>query len=378
MELKDFADEFGPEMIVEVYDPHTGMKGFTVIDNTALGPGKGGIRMTESVDVKEVFRLARTMTWKCALADLPFGGAKSGIIYDKKNPVGKDELMASFSRAIKPICPLKYVAAPDINTTEKEMELFAEVNGDFSSTTGKPANYCKVKNGKKMCGIPHEFGSTGYGVSYATQVALRHKKINVKGATIAIEGFGNVGTCPFEDLEKAGAKIIAVSDSKGCLYNPKGLNFAEVMKIKKETGSVVNGNGEKIDGKKIFELEVDVLIPGALPDVINEGNVDKVKAKIVVEAANIPMSLEVEKKLGKRALIVPDFVANAGGVISSYVEYIGESPEFMYKMVKEKIEKNTELVLSRAEAKKISPRDSAMEIAVERVRLAMAKRNKKY
>ena len=127
MEIAKFADELGPEKILEVYDSKSGMKGFTVIDNTSLGPAKGGIRMTSSVDVEEVFRLARAMTLKCALADLPFGGGKSGIVFNEKD--NKESLIKSFSRAIKPICPSQYVAAPDINTSEKEMQIFTKENG---------------------------------------------------------------------------------------------------------------------------------------------------------------------------------------------------------------------------------------------------------
>ncbi|MCH7568931.1 MAG: Glu/Leu/Phe/Val dehydrogenase [Nanoarchaeota archaeon] len=378
MQIVEFADEFGPEKVLEVYDPKTGMKGFTVVDNTALGPAKGGIRMTPTVDVKEVFRLARTMTWKCALADIPFGGGKSGIIFDEKKDADKKlDLVRSFSRAIKPICPSLYVSAPDVNTSEKEMQVFVEENGNFNAATGKPLALCRDIYGKKVCGLPHELGSTGYGVSYATQVALKYRETDIKGASIAIEGFGNVGTFAFKDLEEAGAKIVAVSDSKGCLFNESGIKYEEIYEVKKKTGSVINGKGKKIDGKKIFELDVDVLIPAALPDVINEKNMNKVKAKVIVEAANIPMTLEVEKKLSKRILIVPDFVANAGGVISSYAEYVGKGPDYMNKLVKDKLLKNTDFVLKRAMQKKISVRDVAMEVAVERVRKAMAKRERK-
>lgn len=377
IDLLEFVDELGPEKIVEVYDPQTGMKGFTVIDNTALGPAKGGIRMTPDVDVKEVFRLARAMTLKCALAGLPFGGGKSGIIFDpKKDKDKKRDFIRAFSRAIKPVCPSQYVAAPDINTSEKEMEIFVKENGQFNSATGKPLAFCRKKLfRKKVCGLPHELGSTGYGVAHSTEVALRHMKIQINGATIAIEGFGNVGTFTFKKLEEMGAKIVAVSDSKGALYNPDGLKYQEVMKVKMDKGSVIFGKGKKIPGEKIFELPVDVLIPAALPDVINKNNMNKVKAKIIIEAANIPMHIDVEEKLSKKILIIPDFVANAGGVISSYAEYIGKGPEYMHELVKRKLCDNTDLVLKHAFEKKITPRKAGMEIALGRIKRAMEKRN---
>ncbi len=377
MEITDFADEYGPEKVVEVYDPLTGMKGFTVIDNTALGPAKGGIRMTPSVDVKEVFRLARAMTWKNSLADLPFGGGKSGIIWEKKDAAKKLDFIKSFGKSLRGIAPQMYVAAPDVNTSEKEMEYFVKANGEFNSATGKPMSFSKIVKGKKVHGLPHELGSTGLGVFYATDVTLKHQNMDMKGTTIAIEGFGNVGSFAFQYLEKAGAKIVAISDSKGCLYNPEGLKYEEVKTVKEETGTVTNGKGKKLVGSELFELPVDVLIPAAMPDVINIKNMDKVKAKVIIEAANIPIPLDVEAKLSKKVLIVPDFVANAGGVISSYVEYIGKGEDYMRKLVQEKIVKNTSLVLKNASKKGISPREAAMDIAASRVKAAMKKRAKK-
>jgi len=380
MELEQFSDEFGPEKILEVYDPKSGMKGVVVIDNTARGPGKGGIRMTSTVDVTEVFRLARTMTWKCALADLPFGGAKSGIIFNPKThpKEKKREVMEAFARALKPVCPSMYIAAPDVNTAEEEMRWFAEANGDWRACTGKPKDMC-MDSKKQCCGIPHEFGSTGFGVAHAAAVASQHAGIEIKGAKVAIEGFGNVGTFAAKHLSEWGAKIVAVSDSKGVIYNESGLDYEQLMKIKTATGSVINYKpGKVLQGKELFELPVDILIPAALPDVINKENVHKVRAKIIVEGANIPMVPEMEKILHDRGiLVVPDFVANAGGVISSYAEWRCETPEDMFKLVEEKIKANVELVLETAQADHIMPREAAMEIAKQRVKEAMEARKSK-
>ncbi|TAL47551.1 Glu/Leu/Phe/Val dehydrogenase [archaeon] len=355
-------DEFGPEYVIEVYDPETKLKGILVIDSTARGPGKGGIRMTPTVNAEEVFRLARAMTWKTALADLPFGGAKSGIIADPKkiSREQKEALVRAFSRALKIVCPSKYVAAPDMNTAEEEMKWFAEENGSMQSCTGKPAD---------MGGIPHELGSTGFGVAHSAVVAMEHAGMDVNGASVAIEGYGNVGVFAAKFLSEFGAKIVAVSDSKGVIYDENGLDVEKLMQVKQQTKSVINYKpGNVLRGEEIFELSVDVLIPAAQPDVINERNVDKVKAKIIVEGANIPMSVEIEEKLhDKEILVVPDFVANAGGVISSYIEYIGGTPEEMFKMVEEKIKKNTKIVLDRARSDDVSPRDAAMKIAKERI-----------
>ncbi|MFH1127233.1 MAG: Glu/Leu/Phe/Val dehydrogenase [archaeon] len=359
-------DEFGPEKIVEVYDPKTGMRGITVIHSTALGPAKGGIRMEKDVTRDEVFGLARAMSWKCALADLPFGGGKSGIIGDPKAP-NKQEIVAAFSRALKQEIPSQYVAAPDMNIAEGEMRTFANANGSLQSCTGKPLD---------MKGLPHELGSTGFGVFLATLVALKHKGMDVDGATVAIEGFGNVGQFTAKFLAEKGAKIVAVSDSKGTLYNPDGLDVLKLIEVKERTRAVGNyADAEKMTTEELFGLDVDVLVPGARPNVITDKNVSLVKAKIVVEAANIPMTYDTEKKLhDKGVLVVPDFVANAGGVISSYVEYIGGDNDEAFRMIEEKINKNTELVLSRAEKEGVMPRDAALAIAKERIRKALDRR----
>jgi glutamate dehydrogenase/leucine dehydrogenase len=369
-------DEYGPELIFDVYDPATKLRGVTVVDNTALGPAKGGIRMTPSVSVDEVARLARAMTWKCALADLPFGGGKSGIVADPKtiSIEKKHALMTAFGRALRPIAPSKYIAAPDMNTAEQEMEIFAKANGNLKSCTGKPATLC-IKPGVG-CGIPHEVGSTGFGVYHATLVAAAHLGIKVKNMSVAIEGFGNVGSFTAKFLSEAGAKIVAVSDSQGVIYNQKGLDFKALSAVKEKTKSVINYKpGSVLKNEEIFSLNVDVLIPSAMPDVIHKDNVESIKSKILVEAANIPMTFDIEQQLYERkVLVVPDFVANAGGVISSYAEYMGKTVGDMFPLVEEKIKKNTKLVLDNAKKKKCSCRDAAMDISVKRVTDAMKKR----
>lgn len=379
MHLEKFADEFGPEKIIEVYNPKIGLKGILVIDNTALGPGKGGLRMTPGISANEAFRLARTMTWKCALAELPFGGAKSGIMEDAKN-ISKEKkrgLIEGFARAIRRLSPEEYIAAPDMNTGEEEMLWYAEANGNWRSCTGKPADYCMQLFGKEgeKCGIPHEFGSTGFGVAHSALVACRRAGLDAGEASIAIQGFGNVGSFAARYLSELGLRIVAVSDSKGCIYNPSGIDISELLKVKQETGSVINYKpGEKLKGEDLFTLPVDILIPAAQPDAITKENAGKIKAKIMVEAANIPAAPEVEEELHARGILaVPDIVANAGGVISSYAEYRGYNPSRMLQTVEKKIVKNAELVLDNASKMGIKPRDAAMEIAVKRVREAMEK-----
>jgi glutamate dehydrogenase (NAD(P)+) len=355
-------DRFGPEKILEVYDAKTGMRGFTVIDNIALGPGKGGIRMTPTVSVDEVARLARAMTWKCAMAGLPFGGAKSGIVADSKKLMQKQKeaIVRAFSRAINPVCPSLYVAAPDMNMAEEEMRWFAGENGDMKSCTGKPAD---------MGGIPHELGSTGFGVYHSALAAAKHAGIGISKATFAVEGFGNVGVFAAKFLTEAGAKLIGASDSKGLLLDESGIDFAKLEKVKAEKGTVTAyGSGKVLPPKDIIGLAVDILVTAAVPDLIADGDAGKVRAKVIVEGSNIPMSGKAEEELHKRGiLVVPDFVANAGGVISSYVEYIGGSKERMFRMVEDVVTANTKEVLERAKKHGISPRQAAMKMAEERV-----------
>jgi len=306
------------------------------------------------------------MTWKTALADLPFGGAKSGIVADVKNISLKQKrnLLFYFGRALKFIAPRLYVAAPDINTGEREMQWFVEGNGSLKSATGKP---------KRLRGIPHEYGITGYGVAQATLMAAKHIGLNIYDAIVAIEGFGNVGSFTAHYLSNMGANIVAVSDSKGVIYNKEGIDVKKLAQVKKKTGTVIDYElGRVLQNKEIFTLPVDILIPAALPDVINRKNVNYVETKIVVEAANIPATPAIGQILHERSiLVVPDFAANAGGVISSYTEYCGHGLKHAFDLTERIIKKNVKLVLEKAEKEKVNPRDAALEIAKERVRKAM-------
>jgi glutamate dehydrogenase (NAD(P)+) len=364
-------DKFGPEYIVNVYDPKIGMEGFLVIDNTVLGPGKGGIRMTPDVTIEEVFRLARTMTWKNALAELPFGGAKAGIVWQGGPDKLKKEYIQSFARAIKLFTPRKYIAGPDVNTGEKEMQWFVEATGNWRSATGKPANLCMKVFGKpgEKCGIPHEFGSTGFGVAQATAIASQIVGIPLKNALVAIHGFGNVGSFAYKYLTEMGALVVALTDKSGAFYAKQGFNHKELSKIIKERKSLSDlKTCSRISNDEFWALPVDILIPASVTDVINKSNKDRIKAKIIVEAGNIPMSEAIEEELFKKGiLIVPDFVANAGGVISSYAEYRGYNPKRMFETVKKKITKATKWVLKESIKKNKNPRFVALEIAKNKI-----------
>ncbi len=362
-------DKFGPEYMVEVYDPATGMRGFLVIDNTAIGPGKGGIRMTANVTAEEVYRLARTMTWKNSIADIPFGGAKGGIVWPGGDKQLKKKFVQAYARAIAPLIPKKYIAGPDVNSGEEEMKWIAEAVGIWNASTGKPANYCSGSGKSKKCGLPHELGSTGFGVVESTEVAAELAGIPLKDATVAIHGFGNVGTFAWQFLTEKGAKITALADRSGAVLSKSGLDKKLVEKAIKGGKRLADVFPEcRISEREFWSLPVDILIPASVTDVINESNKKAVRAKIIVEAGNIPMSDKIEDEFFKKGiLIVPDFVANAGGVISSYAEYMGYSPEKMFKLVSGKVRSATRLVLTQSLKERRNPREVGMEIAVKKV-----------
>jgi len=372
-----FLDSWGPEEVTQVYDPNTGMQGFLVIDNTALGPGKGGIRIGANVTPLEVFRLARAMTWKCALADIPFGGAKSGIRADPYT-IDKLRFVKEFAKKIAPSVPSRYVSAPDMNVGEKEIEAFVETIGDRQAATGKPA---------KLGGIPHELGTTGFGVGVALE-----KSFEMIGNTIGlpkdladtrviIQGFGNVGLWIAKYLSSKGAKIIALNDYWGTIYNTEGIDIHKAEKhayATSEQTSIKNyKEGSILSRDAILGLDCDILVPCAVGNVINEGTWPSIRAKMIVEGANNATVPIVERQLFEKGIIiVPDFLANAGGVIGSYVEYKNGTEEEAFSMIESKIKKNTECVISDAMDRKLTPRQVALEIAQQRIMDAMEKQGK--
>jgi len=370
-------DEWGPEKVLQVYDPDTGMKGVLVIDNTSTGPGKGGIRFAQSVTPLEIFRLARTMTWKCAAAGLPFGGAKGGIIADP-NIVDRVSWMKSFAKMIRPYCPSQYIAATDVGTTELDMAIFAHEIGDMRACTGKPS---------ELGGIPHELGTTGYGVSVALQTALNIlKELKITHlpqrtqTRVVIQGFGNVGSFAARFLDQNGIKVVGVSDVSGFIYSKdeKGLNIPKLMKDMKGKAKLsdLQDYGYDIrDKDEIFEIDLEIFIPAAMGGVINNKTAPKLLGngvKMVVEAANIPTTSDACDYLHKNKIwIVPDFLANAGGVIGSFVEYQGRTEKEAFDLIEYKITKNIKEVLTEAIMREVNPRKIATELSKQIVYRAM-------
>jgi len=358
-QIFEYVDEIGPEKIVHLYEPRTKMKAIVVIDNIAAGPAIGGVRMAPDVTFNEVRRLARAMTFKNVMAGLPHGGGKSGIIADPKT-ANKEHVIRTFARGIKNL--LEYIPGPDMGTDEVSM---AYVYDEIARAVGLP---------RELGGIPlDEMGATGYGVAECADIAKDYINLDLNGARVTIEGFGNVGKPAARFLAQKGAKLVGASDSRGTIYNSNGLNVEELIRIKETTGSVVNyKDGEKLKTTDLLMISTDILIPAARPDVISEANCDVVDVKMIIEGANIPITENAEKMLHDRGiLVVPDFVANAGGVITASVEYHGGTETVAMDRIKSTITRNTKEILDKVYSEKVTPREAAIGIAKQRVLRAM-------
>jgi len=373
VDASSFPDKWGPEKVLYTYDSKTGVRGVLVIDNTARGPGKGGMRIAPDVTARLVFSLARTMTWKCALADLPFGGAKAGI---RADPFKIDRIaqVQAFARAVAPCVPSEWICAPDMNVGEKEIEAFVKEVGDLRAATGKPVD---------LGGIPHETGTTGFGVGVAIEAMLNCVKgemplpKSLQDISVAIQGFGNVGSELAKFLHAKGARIVAICDYWSGIYDEKGIDVAKVARFAyamNESQSVGNyKDARKIPRDSISDVDCDIFVPAAMSNVITMETASRLKAKAVVEAANNPTTSEAEKYLHKKGvLVLPDILVNAGGVIGSYAEYRGKSVDEAFGLIDSKIRKNTELVLDQSLQAGTIPRLVALDIAMERVAEAMA------
>lgn len=363
-DIWQFADNLGPAKIIHVYEPSVGLKAVLVVDNVAAGPAIGGVRMATDVTTEECCRLARAMTLKNAAAGLPHGGGKVVLYGDPKMPkADKERLIRSLACSLRDV--QEYIFGPDMGTDE---ECMAWVKDEIGRAVGLPA---------EVGGIPlNEIGATGWGLRHATEVALDYCGLKLKHARMVIQGFGAVGLHAARFLAKKKAVLVGVADSRGAVYHPDGLDVDELIKIKRAGNSVTDyPQGEKFDREAVIDFECDIWIPAARPDVLNEDNVHRLKAKLVVPGANIPLTDGAEKYLHEKGVLcVPDFIANAGGVICAAMEYRGASQTAAFDAIEEKVSHNTRLVLQESEAKKILPRDAAMELAVQRVERAMALR----
>jgi glutamate dehydrogenase (NAD(P)+) len=356
-----FADDLGPTKIAHVYEPSIGLKGILVVDNVACGPAIGGVRMAEDVSVEECFRLARAMTFKNAAAGLPHGGGKAVLFGDPKmDKAHKQALIRAFAKALR--YEEDYIFAPDMGTDE---ECMAWVKDEIGRVVALP---------REVGGIPlDEIGATGWGLLNATEVALDFAGFPLQGARVVVQGFGAVGRHAARFLTERGALLVGAADSRGAIHNPSGLDVQSLIELKDSGQSVTDyGYGARLDRDDVVGLPCDIWIPAARPDVVREDNVDGVQARLVVQGANIPFTAGAEQTLHERGvLVVPDFIANAGGVICAAMEYQGANESSALQVIQEKIRRNTRQVLEDASKRGILPRQAAVEMAEARVRRAM-------
>ena len=369
-DLFSLVDEWGPEKIVCVSDRRTGMRGVLVIDNTALGMGKGGTRMSATLTVREVARLARTMTWKWAAVDLFHGGAKAGILGDPNSP-RKEEMLRAFARALSNEVPREYVFGLDMGLTEHDAAIFIDELGDRGAAVGLP---------RQLGGLPYDqLGVTGYGVAEAAEAAATAVGLQLAGARVAIQGFGAVGQAAATRLVRLGAVVVAVSTGNGAVQDPNGLDVDRLVTLRQQFGDdCVREYGEALPADAALAVDTDILVPAAREDVIDTEIALSTKAKLIVEGANLPTTPKARQALHERGIIVvPDFIANAGGIVAAAhsmgarYSAFAVDPDDIFSMISAKLRSNTVAVLETARRNKLMPHEAAYKIAQDRVRSAM-------
>jgi glutamate dehydrogenase (NAD(P)+) len=356
-----FSDDLGPAKVLHVHEPSIGLKGVLVVDNVAAGPSIGGLRMASDVSTEECVRLARAMTMKNAAAGLPHGGGKSVLYGDPKMPrEEKEPLIRAMACALRDIS--EYILAPDMGTDE---ECMAWIKDEIGRVVGLP---------RAVGGIPlDELGATGWGISHVADVAARECGLELKGARLVVQGFGAVGTHSARFLGKKGVVLVGACDSRGAIYNPEGLDVDILIELKKTGRSVAEyEDGESMERDAVIDMECDIWIPAARPDVIHEDNVDRLKTRLIISGANIPITEGAEQILHEKGILnVPDFIANAGGVICAAMEYKKVPRSIAFQAIGEKVTENVELVLMESKEEGILPREAAVRLATTRLRVAM-------
>lgn len=359
-----FCDELGPAKVVEIYQPTLGLRAVVVVDNVAAGPAMGGVRMAPDVSVEECFRLARAMTLKNAAAGLRHGGGKSVIVADPAMAERqKERLIRAFAQAIRDL--RDYIPGPDMGTDERCM---AWIWDEIGRAAALP---------EALGGIPiDELGATGFGLAAAAQVACEDRGLDLKGARIVVQGFGAVGRHAARFLGERGAVLVAASDTRGAVHDPAGLDLEALSALKREGRSVTDCPGAAhLAPEDLIGVDCEIWIPAARPDVIAADNVGRMKARVLLQGANIPATPDAERYLFDHGvLVVPDFIANAGGVICAAAEYHGASRAAAFQEIEDKIRHNTAAVLRQARADGQMPRAAATAFAGRRVRAAMGLR----
>jgi glutamate dehydrogenase (NAD(P)+) len=363
-------DEWGPEKVVCVSDRRSGMRGVLVLDNTARGMGKGGTRMSPTLTVREVARLARTMTWKWAAVDLFHGGAKAGILGDPHAP-DKERILRAFARALHNEVPAEYVFGLDMGLAERDAAVFLDELGDRGAAVGVP---------RELGGLPYdELGVTGFGVAEAADAAATESGWLLAGSRVAIQGFGAVGEAAARRFVELGATVVAVSTAAGAVHDPEGLDVTRLSGLRADVGDdCVREYGNVQPADVALSVPADVLVPAAREDVIDDGIALATTARLVVEGANLPTTSRAREILAKRGIpVVPDFIANAGGIVAAahsmdmrYSPFIVK-PDDIFTMISTKLRANAAAVLAEARRTEQTPHTAAQCLAQQRVLAAM-------
>lgn len=356
------TDEHGPRLVAVIELP-AGCTGFVVVDDVTLGAAIGGVRMAPTVTTAEVARLARAMTLKNAAAGLPHGGGKAGIRTPEGfDPADRERVIRAFAQAIRGLD--EYIPGPDMGTDETAM---AWVRDEIGRAVGLPA---------LLGGIPlDEIGATGFGVAICAEGLQSAGRLTLAGARVAIQGFGAVGRHAARALAERGALIVAVSDTSAAVYDQDGLDVPALIKFKAGHRLADYPDAKVLDRDALLAVDCDVFVPAAQPDFVTGSNADQVRATVIVPGANIAVTPEAEASLHARGVLcVPDFIANAGGVICAAVEWRHGSRAEAFATIDERIRANTLELLERMAATGQAPRAAAEEMARTRVEQARAYR----
>lgn len=373
-DLLDLPDEWGPEKVVMVSDPDLGMRGVLVIDNTSRGMGKGGTRMTPTVSVGEIAQLARVMTWKWAAVDLFYGGAKAGIRFDPASP-RKEDILRSFVRKLSNEVPREYVFGLDMGLTENDAAIINDELGR-GAAVGTPY---------ELGGVPYDrLGITGFGVAEVVDQIAEQK--GLQGRRVAVQGFGAVGHAAAERLHEMGYVVTAVSTADGALGDPDGLDIPGLLAERERLGDAFVHEHPELALPSRGELftDVEILVPAAMQNVLPARDVPEVRARLIVEGANLPTSAEAQSELHARGVtVVPDFIANAGGVVSAAFAMeqrfsaFRPDPQQIFETVSQKLRLNATTTLEEAQRAKATPHQAARGLAQSRVRAAMDLRGRR-
>jgi glutamate dehydrogenase (NAD(P)+) len=347
------TDEIGPEKILYLHDPEVGLKGIIVVDTISLAGAGGGTRMLPDITTEEMCNLARAMTYKFQMIDLPMGGSKAGIWADPnmvKNK--KNAILTSFGRIAKPLMESGVNIASDMGTDTEDVETIYQGAGVENQSSGLSL--------KEKDGEPLENHATGFGVVMAAKSACEHAGMDIKGATVAIEGFGKAGGGVARYMMEAGARVVAMSNIDGTKYNPDGLDIKALLDSRQQQGDkalTLLKDVKTLSSDSIFSLPVDILVPGARPRVINSDNAHSVKARIISSIANNPVTDQAEQiLLDDGVRVVPDFLSNVGGVVVAIVDVLGGTADNLFHALEYLLMPLTKEILTDAETEKTPPR----------------------